>query len=166
MSFLVLKCVMDRREFIKNSCSIACACVGMSSISLLQSCEDNKAYEQNANEGGSTPDSDNQIVVNIQDSQYQSLTNVGGTAVMSSNSIDSLGLLLIRSSETQIKAFSRRCTHSSYRVNAFNSQGLAVCSSGHGGSFNTNGRVAAGPPTANLTSYNTALENETLTIFG
>tara|TARA_Y100001958_G_scaffold140906_1_gene115893 strand:- start:389 stop:805 length:417 start_codon:yes stop_codon:yes gene_type:complete len=138
----------------------------MSMLSLLQSCEDNKAYEQNTNDGGSTFDSDNQLVVSLQESLYQNLTNVGGTAVMSSNSIDSLGLLLIRSSELQIKAFSRRCTHSSYRLNAFNSQGLAVCSSGHGGSFNTNGRVAAGPPNANLTSYNTTLENETLTIFG
>ena len=116
---------MNRRDFIKNSCGLACACVGISAISLLQSCEDNKAYEQNTNEGGGTPDSDNQLVINLQDTQYQSLNNVGGTAVMSSNSIDSLGLLLIRSSETQIKAFSRRCTHSSYRVNAFNSQGLA-----------------------------------------
>ena len=157
---------MNRREFIKNSCGIACACVGLSAVSLLQSCEDNKAYEQNINEGGDVPDSGNQIVINVQDSQYQSLNNVGGTAVMSSNSIDSLGLLLIRSSETRIKAFSRRCTHSSYRVNAFNSQGLAVCSSGHGGSFNTSGQVAAGPPSASLTSYNTSLDNDTLTIFG
>ena len=157
---------MNRRDFIKYSCGMACACVGFSALSLFQSCEDTKAYEQNTNEGGITPDSDNQLVVNIQDSQYQSLTNVGGTAAMSSNSIDPLGLLLIRSSNTRIKAFSRRCTHSSYRLNAYNGQGLATCSSGHGGSFNTNGRVAAGPPNANLTSYNTTLENETLTIFG
>ena len=157
---------MDRRDFIKNSCGLACACIGISAVGLLQSCEDNKAYEQNTNDGGSTLDSDNQLVVNLQDFQYQSLNNVGGTAVMSSNSIDSLGLLLIRSSDTQIKAFSRRCTHSSYRVNAFNSQGLAVCSSGHGGSFNTSGQAAAGPPSASLTSYNTSLENDTLTIFG
>ena len=157
---------MNRRDFIKNSCGLACACVGVSAISLLQSCEDNKAYEQNINEGGDIPDSGNQLVINILDSQYQSLINTGGSAVTSSNSIDSLGLLLIRSSETQIKAFSRRCTHSSYRVNAFNSQGLAVCSSGHGGSFNTSGQVAAGPPSASLTSYNTSLDNDTLTIFG
>ena len=157
---------MNRRDFIKNSCGLACACVGVSVISLLQSCEDNKAYEQNINEGGDVPDSGNQILINIQDAQYQSLISTGGSAVTSSNSIDSLGLLLLRSSETQIKAFSRRCTHSSYRVNAFNSQGLAVCSSGHGGSFNTSGQVAAGPPNANLTSYNTSLENDTLTIFG
>jgi len=157
---------MNRRDFIKNSCGLACACVSVSAISLLQSCEDNKAYEQNINEGGDIPDSGNQLVINIQDSQYQSLINTGGSVVTSSNSIDSLGLLLIRSSETQIKAFSRRCTHSSYRVNAFNSQGLAVCSSGHGGSFNTSGQVAAGPPSASLTSYNTSLDNDTLTIFG
>ena len=157
---------MNRRDFIKNSCGMACACVGFSALSLFQSCEDTKAYEQNTNEGGGTPDSDNQLVVNLQDSQYQSLINTGGSVVTSSNSIDSLGLLLVRTSETQIKAFSRRCTHSSYLVNAFNSQGLAVCSSGHGGSFNTSGQVAAGPPSASLTSYNTSLDNDTLTIFG
>ena len=39
---------MDRRDFIKNTCSAACACIGFSALSLLQSCEDNKAYEQNA----------------------------------------------------------------------------------------------------------------------
>ena len=157
---------MNRRDFIKNSCGMACACIGISAVSLFQSCEDNKAYERNTNDGVITPDSDNQIALSILDPQYQSLTNISGSAVTSSNSIDSLGLLLIRSSESQIKAFSRRCTHSSYKVNAFNSQGLAVCSSGHGGSFNTNGRVAAGPPTANLTSYDTTLESDTLTIFG
>ena len=74
---------MYRRDFIKNSCGLACACVGISAVSLLQSCEDNKAYEQNINEGGDVPDSGNQIVINVQDSQYQSLNNVGGTAVMS-----------------------------------------------------------------------------------
>ena len=43
-------------------------------------------------------------------------------------------------------------------------QGLAVCSSGHGGSFNTSGSVAAGPPSARLTSYNTSLNESILTI--
>ena len=151
---------MDRRDFIKNTCSAACACVGVSALGLLQSCEDNKAYEQNVDDG----DNDIQFSIDISQSPYQDLESVGGTAVLSPNSIDSLGLLLIRVSENNINAFSRRCTHSSYSVNAFNSQGLAVCSSGHGGSFTTSGSVAAGPPSARLTSYNTSLNESILTI--
>ena len=151
---------MNRRDFIKNTCSAACACVGVSALSLLQSCEDNKAYEQNVDDNNN----DIQFSIDISQSPYQDLESVGGTAVLSSNSIDSLGLLLIRVSENNINAFSRRCTHSSYSVNAFNNQGLAVCSSGHGGSFTTSGSVAAGPPSARLTSYNTSLNESILTI--
>ena len=155
---------MNRRDFIKNTCNVACACVGVSALSFLQSCEDNKAYEQNVD--GNNNDGDNEIQFSIDISQdpHQNLDSIGGTSVLAPNSIDSLGLLLIRSSEDSIKAFSRRCTHSSYSVNAFNSQGLAICSSGHGGSFNTSGSVAAGPPSAKLISYSTSLNESILTI--
>ena len=155
---------MDRRDFIKNTCSAACACIGFSALSLLQSCEDNKAYEQNVDDNNNDGDNDIQISIDISQAPHQNLESMGGTSVLAPNSIDSLGLLLIRVSENNINAFSRRCTHSSYSVNAFNNQGLAVCSSGHGGSFTTSGSVAAGPPSARLTSYNTSLNESILTI--
>jgi len=152
---------MNRRDFIKNTCNVACACVGISTISLLQSCEDNKAYDQNTD----VNESDIQVSIDISQAPHQNLEAIGGTSVLAPNSIDALGLLLIRSSGDSIKAFSRRCTHSSYSLNAFNNQGLAVCSSGHGGSFSTSGSVAAGPPSARLVSYNTSLDENLLTIF-
>ena len=155
---------MDRRHFIKNTCSVACACIGFSALSLLQSCEDNKAYQQNVDDTNNDGDNDIQFSIDISQAPHQNLESIGGTSVLAPNSIDSLGLLLIRSSDNNIKAFSRRCTHSSYSVNEFNSQGLAVCSSGHGGSFNTSGSVASGPPSARLTSYNTSLNESILTI--
>ena len=156
---------MNRRNFIKNTCNVACACVGVSVLSFLQSCEDNKAYDQNVNDNNNNDGGDDiQLSVDISQVPHQDLEFVGGTSVLAPNSIDSLGLLLIRSSDNNINAFSRRCTHSSYSVNAFNSQGLAVCSSGHGGSFNTSGSVAAGPPSARLTSYSTSLNESILTI--
>ena len=155
---------MNRRDFIKNTCNVACACVSMSALSLLQNCEDNKAYEQNVDDNNDG-DNDVQFSIDISQSPYQDLESVGGTSVLSSNSVDPLGLLLIRASENNINAFSRRCTHSSYSLNAFNSQNLAVCSSGHGGSFTTSGSVAAGPPSARLTSYNTSLTDNILTIY-
>ena len=155
---------MNRRDFIKNTCNVACACVGMSALSLLQSCEDNKAYEQNIDDNNNDGGSGVQFSIDISQIPHQELESVGGTSVLSPNSIDPLGLLLIRASENNINAFSRRCTHSSYSLNAFNSQGLAVCSSGHGGSFTTSGSVAAGPPSARLTSYSTSLTDNILTI--
>ena len=155
---------MNRRDFIKNTCNVACACVGMSALSLLQSCEDNKAYEQNVDDNNNDGGSGVQFSIDISQIPHQELESVGGTSVLSPNSIDPLGLLLIRASENKINAFSRRCTHSSYSLNAFNSQGLAVCSSGHGGSFTTSGSVAAGPPSARLTSYSTSLTDNILTI--
>ena len=156
---------MNRRDFIKNTCSVACACVGVSTLSLLQSCEDNKAYEQNVGNNNNDGDNDIQFSIDISQAPHQNLESIGGSSVLAPNSIDALGLLLIRSSEDSIKAFSRRCTHSSYSLNAFNSQGLAVCSSGHGGSFSTSGSVAAGPPSARLISYSTSLTDNILTIF-
>ena len=154
---------MNRRDFIKNTCSVACACIGVSALSLIQSCEDNKAYEQNVDDNNNG-DNDIQFSIDISQAPHQNLEYIGGTSVLAPNNIDSLGLLLIRSSDNNIKAFSRRCTHSSYSVDAFNTQGLAVCSSGHGGSFNTSGSVASGPPSARLTSYNTSLNESILTI--
>jgi len=152
---------MNRRKFIKNSCAAACACVGFSALSLLQSCEDNTAYNQNSiNED----DSGVQFSVDISKDPHQNLEVVSGTSILDPNVIDSKGLLLIRSSESNIKAFSRRCTHSSYSVNGYNSQGLALCSSGHGGSFNLNGNVAVGPPSSSLFSYSTSLLNNILLI--
>ena len=101
---------MDRRDFIKNTCSAACACIGFSALSLLQSCEDNKAYEQNVDDNNNDGDNDIQFSIDISQAPHQNLESIGGTSVLAPNSIDSLGLLLIRSSDNNIKAFSRRCT--------------------------------------------------------
>ena len=152
---------MNRRKFIKNSSALVCACAGFSTLSLLQSCEDNTAYDQNIDNDG---DSDVQLSVDISQDPHRNLEVVGGTSVMGPNEIDSKGLLLVRTSEDDFKVLSRRCTHSSYSVNDFNSQGLAMCSSGHGGGFNANGNVVSGPPSASLSSYSSSFSNNILII--
>jgi len=152
---------MNRRNFIKKSSFAACACVGVSALGLLQSCEDNTAYDQNTNNDG---DNDIQLSVDISQDPHRNLEVVGGTSVLGPNEIDSKGLLLVRTSEDNFKVLSRRCTHSSYSVNDFNSQGLAMCSSGHGGGFNANGNVVSGPPSASLSSYSSSFSNNILII--
>ena len=52
---------MNRRNFIKKSSFAACACVSVSALSFLQSCEDNTAYDQNTDNDG---DNDIQLSVN------------------------------------------------------------------------------------------------------
>ena len=152
---------MNRRNFIKKSSMAVCACVGAPALSLLQSCEDNTAYDQNTNNDG---DNDIQLSVDISQDPHRNLEVVGGTSVLGPNEIDSKGLLLVRTSEDNFKVLSRRCTHSSYSVNDFNSQGLAMCSSGHGGGFNANGNVVSGPPSASLSSYSSSFSNNILII--
>ena len=152
---------MNRRNFIKKSSFAACACVGVSALSFLQSCEDNTAYDQNTDNDG---DNDIQLSVDISQDPHRNLEVIGGTSVLGPNEIDSKGLLLVRTSEYNFKVLSRRCTHSSYSVNDFNSQGLAMCSSGHGGGFNANGNVVSGPPSASLLSYSSSFSNNILVI--
>ena len=146
---------------MKNSGALVCACASFSTLSLLQSCEDNTAYDQNTDNDG---DSDVQLSVDISQDPHRNLEVVGGTSILGPNEIDSKGLLLVRTSENNFKVLSRRCTHSSYSVNNFTSQGLAICSSGHGGGFNANGNVVAWPPSASLSSYNTTFSNNILII--
>ena len=158
---------MNRRKFLKNTCNIACACAAVSVMSVLQSCEDNIDDSYNSNNSGNddgTVNQDNQIIIDISESPHTALMQVNGTSSLGSNSIDSLGLLLVRYSESRVKAFSRRCTHASYSINSYNIHGEAVCSSGHGGSFNINGGVSNGPPSTSLQSYSTSLIGNQLTI--
>lgn len=152
---------MDRRNFIKKSSFAACACVSVSALSFLQSCEDNTAYDQNTDNDG---DNDIQLSVDISQDPHRNLEVIGGTSILGPNEIDSRGLLLVRISENNFRVLSRRCTHSSYSVNDFNSQGLAMCSSGHGGGFNANGNVVSGPPSASLLSYSSSFSNNILVI--
>ena len=86
---------MDRRDFLKNTCNVACACVGMSALSLLQSCEDNKAYEQNVNDDNNDGDSNIQFSIDISQAPHQNLESIGGTSVLGSNSIGSISLKII-----------------------------------------------------------------------
>ena len=65
--------------------------------------------------------------------------------------------------ENEILAFTRRCTHAGYEIGAF-SGGVSVCSSGHGGRFDTNGKAVSRPATGSLRQYQAVLSGSTLTI--
>lgn len=136
--------VLNRREFffvsgrllvmLSSFGALACACekTGESRIDAL-------VIEQG------------RIVLDLEKSRYQTLNTIGN-GLKIEFSRQEKPLIITRISETQVAAFSSQCTHAGYEV-LLPEQGILVCSSGHGGTFDLEGRVLTGPPKSNLTSY-------------
>ncbi len=61
-------------------------------------------------------------------------------------------LLIIRVSEREFAALSSECPHAGYEV-LLPEQGRLFCASGHGGSFDLEGRVKSGPAQSALSRY-------------
>ena len=153
---------MKRRDFVKSSGAILCSCVTGIGLGSLISCEDNSYDSYDTDQDSNTGDISMSIDISLP--EHSMLSEINGTSFLGANVIDSKGLLLVRSSNSTIKAFSRRCTHSSYQVVPYSSNGIANCSSSHGGSFDLNGNVVNSPPVSPLRSYETLLENNILKI--
>ncbi len=153
---------MKRRDFVKSSSAILCSCVTGIGLGSLISCEDNSYDSYDTDQDSNTGDISMSIDISLP--EHSMLSEINGTSFLGANVIDSKGLLLVRSSNSTIKAFSRRCTHSSYQVVPYSSNGIANCSSSHGGSFDLNGNVVNSPPVSSLKSYETLLENNILKI--
>jgi len=95
---------------------------------------------------------------------YQSLQTVGSGIVLSgSNTFTSLGLIVIRVSNTTVRALSRNCTHAGFPVNFDGANNNLPCSQqggSHGSIFNLDGSVQRGPASRALTSYNASINSE------
>ena len=149
---------MNRRDFLRTSSKVACACALGAGSFLTKSCS-------NPNEPSTPIDSTGiELDFNLTTDEFIALQIDGGSVATGSNEIDSAGLLLLRSGDN-IKAFTRRCTHQGVQVNAFYN-GVALCANGHGAQFNTNGQHISGPGSGSLKSYDTLLDGNVLTVFG
>ncbi|MCH1546376.1 MAG: Rieske (2Fe-2S) protein [Candidatus Marinimicrobia bacterium] len=95
---------------------------------------------------------------------YQSLQTVGSGIVLSgSNTFASLGLIVIRASNSSVRALSRNCTHAGFSVNFDGANNNLPCSQqggSHGSIFNLDGSVQRGPASRALTSYNASINSE------
>ena len=95
---------------------------------------------------------------------YQSLQTVGSGIVLSgSNTFASLGLIVIRASNSSVRALSRNCTHAGFSVDFDGANNNLPCSQqggSHGSIFNLDGSVQKGPATQALTSYNASINSE------
>ena len=155
---------MKRRKFIKESSNLICACAFGSAFTMIQSCTKNISDSESGSEDETISDNSNQLVLDLKDSNYSILQNNGGSLVIGASSIDNRGILLLRYGN-DIKAFSNNCTHAGYGMRPF-VNGVSICTSGHGGSFNTSGRAVSDPASGSLQQYSTQLIDDTLTIFG
>jgi len=95
---------------------------------------------------------------------YQTLQTVGSGIVLSgSNTFTSLGLIVIRLSNTTVRVLSRNCTHAGFPVNFVAANNNLPCSQqggSHGSIFNLDGSVQRGPASRALTIYNASINSE------
>ena len=143
---------MKRRNFIKQICNACVASTLPISLLSLQSCSD----------GSDSEGSVDNLDLDLSESKYSSLKNIGGAVALGSNNFDLAGLLVYRRSESSYVAFSRRCPHAGTSINSF-SNGIASCPS-HGARFDTNGSAVSGPTNADLKKYMCSVNGTILTI--
>ena len=95
---------MNRRDFLKTSSKVACACAISTGSLLINSCSNPK--EPSAPIDSTCVELD----FDLTKDEFIQLLVDGGSVATSINEIDSAGLLLLRCGDN-IKAFTRRCTH-------------------------------------------------------
>ena len=95
---------------------------------------------------------------------YQNLQNIGGAIALSgSDTFDNRGIIVLRTSNTGVRALSRNCTHAGFTVNINTAANNLVCPS-HNSIFDLNGNVVSGPASGALTRYSASLSGEIITI--
>jgi Rieske Fe-S protein len=167
----------SRRDFIRKASTLTL--IGSTAF-ILEACgggssptgPDNNGGDTGGggNNGGGTGDtgynfdaSSGTITIDIT-KIYQSLQTVGSGIVLSgSNTFASLGLIVIRASNSSVRALSRNCTHAGFSVNFDGANNNLPCSQqggSHGSIFNLDGSVQKGPATRALTSYNASINSE------
>ena len=99
---------------------------------------------------------------------HTTLQTVGsGIALSGSVTFDNKGIIVLRTSNTGVRALSRNCTHQGNIVNIDSTNSNLPCSaqtSGHGSVFDFSGNVVSGPATSSLTQYNASLSGTIITI--
>ena len=103
----------------------------------------------------------NEILIDLTLAANQALASPGGAQYVALGA-NSNGLIVYRVSNTEVSAFSSRCTHLGCTVN-LPSNGVATCPC-HGSRFGTSGQVLGGPATLPLTQYAASLDADLIRI--
>ena len=148
--------IEQRREFLKTATSaFGVAACG----AFFVACENTTVKNpDNPNTTGVT-------FVITNEPQLASLTTVGASALKSVPNYNSgFPILFIRVSQTDIKAYSSRCTHEGQPLNETLDNGKIYCSF-HGSEFDpATGNVLQGPAVSPLVRFNTTFDPQTNTL--
>ncbi len=141
---------MERKEFLKKF-AVGGSILFTAPI-LLNSCSD-EVGDDDDNNGRSNP---NEIIIDLNNSAYSELKNVGGYAYKND-------IIIFRTSDTSYVALSKLCTHSQCTI-TYNHSGSELPCPCHGSKFSTSGTVTNGPASSNLKKYNVKKDGDTLII--
>lgn len=144
---------MDRRSFIKSSCTTCVAGVGMAW--LLEACSSHKYisnYSLNANK------------ITIKKTEFlvekKGETKQQKFILLKPESLQ-FPIALYEVKENEYKAMYLQCTHQGCELNAYETMMVCPC---HGAEFNKNGEVTQGPADQNLRTFITTQDKDNIYI--
>jgi cytochrome b6-f complex iron-sulfur subunit len=142
---------MERRKFLKTSGSMVIGFAGIGQ--LMSSCSLDKKCPTKSNQNG------NNYVIDLNDSTNQALRAVNEALKFNDVPGYSLPVIVIRTSQTEVAAFSSRCTHAGCEID-LPVDGRMICSGlcGHGSQFNLSGENVSGPAPSPLERIQATLE--------
>jgi Rieske Fe-S protein len=143
---------LSRREFIKNFGSTALAVAIVSPVLGM------KAEASS----GKPPLPMSPIMLDITKPDYNALANVGGALKIPNPHNKHKPIIVCRTSETTVAAFSSKCTHFGCEV-GLPENGVITCPC-HKSKFDNTGKVLHGPAKKNLMAFSAVLEGSTITI--
>jgi len=179
---------MERRKFLQNTCpTVTFAFFG---ISFIQACsksdDESSSYSSNSNNtndgvsqsessqsgsssssSGSSSDngitsSGNTVTLDLTNSTFSNLNNPGDFV-----NLTSVGMLVLKISDTQFRAFDNCCPHNGSKDSWSYSNEQFKCAS-HGNSFSIDGNDVkdcnSGATSGGLKRYNATLSGDTLTV--
>jgi cytochrome b6-f complex iron-sulfur subunit len=138
---------MNRREFLAKS---AAATMGASlAAGFLAGC-------------ASKPTAPRTVTLDISQTANAALANVNGGVKIAVDG-ESHPVIVTRTSNTDVAAFSSKCTHMGCDVGLPDASGVISCPC-HGSTFSIDGHVSGGPAQSNLTAFAATLSGTIITI--
>ncbi len=140
---------MNRKEFLKSSLLLGGLGLAGSAI-LIESCS--KSSNSTTAAQGPTVN----FTLDLSQAANAALKTVGGS--LASNSV-----VVICTAANTYTALAQACTHQGCPLSYSNNQMVCPC---HGGTFDMNGNVVAGPPPAPIKKYTVSKSGNILTVVG
>ena len=143
---------MDRRKFIKNSCT---ACVSATVLTaVLSACNSTRYISGNLGKDGLSVDATEIVIREGGQTSYRSFIIVRNNALL-------YPICLYRFSDTVFSALWMRCTHQGAELQA---SGDYLQCTAHGSEFDNKGTIKNGPADRNLRNFPVIVTNNQLFI--